>query len=144
MAKKEDSPKPDFRNGFPIRDLPDGGMALGQVDREDVVLVRRGDEFFAVGAHCTHYHGPLIRRFDCWRNIAVPLASCMFQSSPRRSLARTRAGSNLCWQVERWAITCSLEQIAQPSPKFALSSRIRRVGHLGRNHRRWRELGCRG
>jgi len=25
MAEGEDAPKPDFRNGFPVLDLPDGG-----------------------------------------------------------------------------------------------------------------------
>jgi Rieske Fe-S protein len=51
--------KPDFRNGFPIRDLRDGSMLSGQADGEELVLGRRGDEFFALGAHCTHYGGPL-------------------------------------------------------------------------------------
>jgi NADPH-dependent 2,4-dienoyl-CoA reductase/sulfur reductase-like enzyme/nitrite reductase/ring-hydroxylating ferredoxin subunit len=51
--------KPNFENGFAIADLRDGGMTQGQVDGEDVLLVRRGDEIFAVGAQCTHYHGPL-------------------------------------------------------------------------------------
>src|SRR5688572_7056182 len=52
-------PKPDLRNGIPVGDVADGGMVPGQVDAEDVILVRRGDEFFAVGAECTHYHAPL-------------------------------------------------------------------------------------
>jgi NAD(P)H-nitrite reductase large subunit len=48
MAETEED-KPDFRNGFPVRNLADGAMALGQVDGEDVALVRRGDKVFAVG-----------------------------------------------------------------------------------------------
>ena len=39
MAQGKGSAKPDFRNGFAMRDVPDGGMALGQAD-EDVILVR--------------------------------------------------------------------------------------------------------
>ncbi len=54
-----DSPKPDFKNGFPVNKLSDGGMAAGQLEGEDILLARRGEEFFAVGAFCTHYHGPL-------------------------------------------------------------------------------------
>jgi hypothetical protein len=45
MAETEEAKKPDFRNGFPVRDLADGAMALGQVDGEDVVLVRRAMTF---------------------------------------------------------------------------------------------------
>jgi len=59
MAETPKTNKPDFRNGFPIRDLLDGSMILGQADGEELVLSRRGDEFFAIGAHCTHYGGPL-------------------------------------------------------------------------------------
>jgi nitrite reductase/ring-hydroxylating ferredoxin subunit len=59
MAETLETNKPDFRNGFPIRDLRDGSMISGQADGEELVLGRRGDEFFAIGAHYTHYGGPL-------------------------------------------------------------------------------------
>ena len=59
MAETPETNKPDFKNGFPIRDLRDGSMISGQADSEELVLGRRGDEFFAIGAHCTHYGGPL-------------------------------------------------------------------------------------
>jgi hypothetical protein len=29
MAQGEGSAKPDFRNGFPMGDVPDGGMVFG-------------------------------------------------------------------------------------------------------------------
>jgi apoptosis-inducing factor 3 len=51
--------KPDLKNGVPLAAIPDGGKILGVVDGEDVLLVRHGTEFFAVGGNCTHYHGPL-------------------------------------------------------------------------------------
>jgi nitrite reductase/ring-hydroxylating ferredoxin subunit len=57
--RMENSAKPDLKAGFPIDNLPDGGMTLGQADGEDVIVARRGDELFAIGASCTHYHGPL-------------------------------------------------------------------------------------
>jgi NADPH-dependent 2,4-dienoyl-CoA reductase/sulfur reductase-like enzyme/nitrite reductase/ring-hydroxylating ferredoxin subunit len=34
-------------------------MEVVQVDGEDVLIIRRGDEVFAIGAHCTHYNAPL-------------------------------------------------------------------------------------
>jgi NADPH-dependent 2,4-dienoyl-CoA reductase/sulfur reductase-like enzyme/nitrite reductase/ring-hydroxylating ferredoxin subunit len=49
----------DLKSGIAIDEIADGGMVTGEVDGENVVLVRRGDEVFAVGAECTHYHGPL-------------------------------------------------------------------------------------
>lgn len=53
MSETPQANKPDFRNGFSIHDLSDGSMKLGHVDDEELLLVRRVDEFFAVGAHCT-------------------------------------------------------------------------------------------
>jgi hypothetical protein len=43
----ENSAKPDLKTGFPVDNLLDGGMILGQADGEDVILTRRGDELFA-------------------------------------------------------------------------------------------------
>ena len=51
--------RPDLTAGIVISTLPDGGTLLGRVGDDDVVLARSGDELFAVGAHCTHYRGPL-------------------------------------------------------------------------------------
>jgi nitrite reductase/ring-hydroxylating ferredoxin subunit len=59
MADAQDAPKPDLRGGVALAGLADGGMLLGRVDDDEVILARRGDEIFAVSAHCTHYHGPL-------------------------------------------------------------------------------------
>jgi apoptosis-inducing factor 3 len=56
MPETPETNKPDFRNGFPILDLRDGSMISGHADGEELVLGRRGDEFFANGAH---YGGPL-------------------------------------------------------------------------------------
>ena len=50
---------PDLRQGVSVDALRDGEPLRGQVDGEAVVLVRSGDEVFAVGATCTHYSGPL-------------------------------------------------------------------------------------
>jgi len=49
---------PDLSFGVGLSDL-DGGRLRGHVGDDDVLLVRAGEEIFAVSAHCTHYHGPL-------------------------------------------------------------------------------------
>ncbi len=50
----------DLTKGIRVEDLADGAMTAGRVGEEEVVLARKGDEYFAVSAHCTHYHGPLV------------------------------------------------------------------------------------
>lgn len=50
---------PDLCQGVPASALTDGQPLLGHAQGEPVIVVRRGDELFAVGAVCTHYRGPL-------------------------------------------------------------------------------------
>lgn len=52
---------PDLSHGVELTDIPPGGMLLGHLADEAVLLVRPagGDEVFAIGATCSHYGGPL-------------------------------------------------------------------------------------
>jgi NADPH-dependent 2,4-dienoyl-CoA reductase/sulfur reductase-like enzyme/nitrite reductase/ring-hydroxylating ferredoxin subunit len=50
---------PDLEQGVKLTDLAEGVPLLGHAHGEAVLLARRGDEVFAVGATCTHYSGPL-------------------------------------------------------------------------------------
>ena len=50
---------PDLAEGVALSALRDGEMLVGHASGEAVLLARRGDEIFAVGATCTHYSGPL-------------------------------------------------------------------------------------
>ncbi|HET8774831.1 MAG TPA: FAD-dependent oxidoreductase [Thermoanaerobaculia bacterium] len=50
---------PDLQEGVRVDDVADGGMIAGRVGDEAVLLARKGEDFFALDAHCTHYHGPL-------------------------------------------------------------------------------------
>src|SRR5688572_21848998 len=50
---------PDLGQGVRADLLADGAMLVGHASGEAVVLARHGDEFFAVGATCTHYGAPL-------------------------------------------------------------------------------------
>ena len=50
---------PDFASGIALSDVADGCMLVGHAQGKPVLLARQGDEFFAVGALCTHYSGPL-------------------------------------------------------------------------------------
>src|SRR6516162_11514184 len=60
MAAEQSKPKgPDLARGVPLADVADGHMLAGHVGDDAVLLARRGDEFFAIGATCSHYGGPL-------------------------------------------------------------------------------------
>jgi NADPH-dependent 2,4-dienoyl-CoA reductase/sulfur reductase-like enzyme/aryl-alcohol dehydrogenase-like predicted oxidoreductase/nitrite reductase/ring-hydroxylating ferredoxin subunit len=50
---------PDLTQGVDAGALREGAILLGHALGEPVLLARRGDEVFAIGAKCTHYGGPL-------------------------------------------------------------------------------------
>src|SRR4051794_29793649 len=58
---------PDFEKGCETENLRDGEMLLGHAFGEPVLVARCGEDFFAIGATCTHYGGPLAKGLmvDC-------------------------------------------------------------------------------
>ena len=101
MPDAQDTSKPDFRNGFALRDLPDGGTVSGRVDSEDAILVRRGDRLFAVSAHCTHYHGPLAEGLVVGDTVRCPWHHACFSLSTGEALRAPALDAISCWRVER-------------------------------------------
>src|SRR3954467_13639485 len=63
MSEEQQLSGPDLSEGISLSGLADGGQILGHIGGntggEAVLVVRRGEEIFAVGATCTHYGGPL-------------------------------------------------------------------------------------
>jgi apoptosis-inducing factor 3 len=59
MSGEQELSGPDLAQGISFSDLEDGGRLLGHAGGEAVLVVRRGEECFAIGATCTHYGGPL-------------------------------------------------------------------------------------
>ncbi len=60
MSTKIEPTGPDLLAGISITDIADGGMLQGQANGDAILLVRRGDEVFALDAGCGHYGAPLI------------------------------------------------------------------------------------
>jgi apoptosis-inducing factor 3 len=58
-STQSDASGPDLAKGISIRNVLDGRLLLGHVDKNPVLLARRGDEIFAIDATCSHYGGPL-------------------------------------------------------------------------------------
>lgn len=119
----ENSAKPDLKTGFLVGNLPDRGMILGQADGEDVIVVRRGDELFAVGASCTHYHGPLADGLVVGETLRCPWHHACFSLRTGEALRAPALDPIACWRVERIGDTTYVrEKLAEARPKPALSS----------------------
>ena len=89
----EEKPKlsgPDLAQGVELSAVPDGTMLLGHAHGEPVLLVRRGDELFAIGASARTM-APRSNRGCSWaiRFVArgiTPVSAC----APARLSARRR------------------------------------------------------
>ena len=97
----EAAPKPDFTAGVPVGAVPDGGLLLGSVGGEDAVLVRRGDAWHAVGAYCSHYHGPLAQGLIVRDTLRCPLHHACFSLRTGEALRAPALDPIACWRVER-------------------------------------------
>ena len=117
MADVESISKPNFRNGIALHELADGAMLLGHVDTEEVILVRRGDELFAVGAHCTHYHGPLADGLIVGDTVRCPWHHACFSLRTGEALSAPAFDAVACWRVERVGDTVFVrEKLSEPGP----------------------------
>src|SRR4029077_16583243 len=118
MAEKTETNKPDFKNGFPIRDLGDGSLKSGQADGEELVLARRGDEVFAIGAHCTHYGGPLAAGLIVGDTVRCPWHQACFSLRPGEALRAPGLDTIACWRVERLGDRIFVrEKVSPPAPR---------------------------
>jgi NADPH-dependent 2,4-dienoyl-CoA reductase/sulfur reductase-like enzyme/nitrite reductase/ring-hydroxylating ferredoxin subunit len=92
---------PDLAQGIPIADLPDGHMLAGHVRDNAVVLARRGDEFFAIGASCSHYGGPIAEGLMVDDTVRCPWHHACFSLRTGEALDPPALSPVACWAVEQ-------------------------------------------
>ena len=118
MADHPEPSGPDLTIGVAQHEVADGGKLLGHVGEEDVLLVRRGTEIFAVGAHCTHYHGPLADGLVVGDTVRCPWHHACFDLRTGEALRAPALSPVACWSVEqRDGKIFVREKRAQPKPK---------------------------
>ncbi|MBR8237782.1 FAD-dependent oxidoreductase [Burkholderia sp. AU42008] len=101
MTGSDAASSPDLTQGIALDDLADGAMIEGHVGDAAVLLVRRADELFAVGAQCPHYGGPLAEGLLVGDTIRCPwhhAAFCLRTGEMERAPALDGLP---CWRVER-------------------------------------------
>jgi len=113
-----DTEKPNLKQGIPAASLPDNGNLLGTVEGDQVVLLRRGAEFFALSAHCTHYGGPLAEGLVVGDTVRCPWHHACFSLRTGEALRAPALDPVSCWRVEERGDKIFVrEKITAPAPK---------------------------
>ena len=92
---------PDLQAGIPESALADGAMLAGHVAQDPVLIARRGDELFAIGATCSHYGGPLPEGLMVGDTVRCPWHHACFSLRTGEALAAPALAPVACWRVER-------------------------------------------
>jgi len=116
----------DFEKGCETEKVADGQMLLGHAFGEQVLVARRSDELFAIGATCTHYGGPLAKGLmvDC--TVRCPWHHARFDLRTGEAIAAPALNDVACYKIERlgerFFITGKIDRKPARKPKSSPAS----------------------
>jgi NADPH-dependent 2,4-dienoyl-CoA reductase/sulfur reductase-like enzyme/nitrite reductase/ring-hydroxylating ferredoxin subunit len=113
---------PDFAQGITLSELKEGTPLLGHAEGEGVVLVRTGDEVFAVGASCSHYGAPLAEGIVVDGTLRCPWHQARFDLKTGNAVGAPALNPVTCFQVERQGATVRVRGKREPSRPVKPSS----------------------
>ena len=117
---------PDFEKGCKIDQVADGEMFLGHAFGEQVLVARRGDELFAIGATCTHYGGPLAKGLlvDC--TVHCPWHHARFDLRTGEAIAAPALNNVACYKIDKreaqFFVTSKIDEKPVRKPKSSPAS----------------------
>jgi NADPH-dependent 2,4-dienoyl-CoA reductase/sulfur reductase-like enzyme/nitrite reductase/ring-hydroxylating ferredoxin subunit len=91
---------PDLTLGIAIDMLADGAMLAGHVGGDAVLVARRGGEFLAIGAACTHYGGPLAEGLIVGDTVRCPWHHASFSLRTGEAVHAPALAPLGCWSTE--------------------------------------------
>jgi NADPH-dependent 2,4-dienoyl-CoA reductase/sulfur reductase-like enzyme/nitrite reductase/ring-hydroxylating ferredoxin subunit len=92
---------PNAEEGVALDQLPDGVPVAARFREEPIVLVRRGDDVFAVAAGCTHYGARLDEGAVSGEELRCPWHHARFSLRTGDAVAAPALNSIGCYRVER-------------------------------------------
>jgi NADPH-dependent 2,4-dienoyl-CoA reductase/sulfur reductase-like enzyme/nitrite reductase/ring-hydroxylating ferredoxin subunit len=100
MAKKRKLSGPDFAKGVSLTEIIDGSMLQGHVAGEPILVTRRGNAYFAIGAICTHYGGPLYDGLVVGDTVRCPWHHACFSLRTGEALRAPALSAVGSWKTE--------------------------------------------
>src|ERR1019366_6574591 len=98
MARKPTGP--DFARGVSLTKFTDGAMLQGHFKGEPILVARREDAYFAIGATCTHYSGPLADGIMVGDTVRCPWHHACFSLRTGEAIRAPALAPVTCWKVE--------------------------------------------
>lgn len=92
---------PELTTGVELPEIPDGGVLVGHVGEEAVLLFREGESVSAVGGTCTHYSGPLGEGLVEDGTVRCPWHHACFSLRTGEALRAPALNPLPSWRVER-------------------------------------------
>src|SRR5687768_12476267 len=92
---------PDLTAGVSLGEIGDGAMLAGHAQGKPVLLARRGDKVFAVGAQCTHYGAPLVEGLLVGDTVRCPWHHACFSLRTGEAVRAPALNPVARWEVEQ-------------------------------------------
>src|SRR6516165_3201070 len=99
MAEEKRLNGPDFAQGGSLGEFGDGALQ-GHTKGERILVARCGDTFFAIGASCSHYGGPLAEGLVVDDTVRCPWHHACFSLRTAEALDAPAFNPMPCWRVE--------------------------------------------
>ena len=142
----------DLTQGVPIEIFGATGLLAGRVGNDAVMIARINDEFLAVDAACTHYHGPLAEGLIVGDTVRCPWHHACFSLRTGEAVRAPALGAVACWStairgdkvfvLHKLAAHAGSTSVPSGAPQkivivgaggagFAAAERLRRLGYTG-------------
>lgn len=132
-SQASDDNGPDFTQGVRVQDFGARELLRGHIGDDAVVLARVGDEYFAVGASCTHYGGPLDAGIVVGHTVMCPLHHARFSLQSGEAVGAPAFDPLPRWNVVRDGDRLVVRDRAADAPAKTLKAPadVRRVVIVG-------------
>jgi NADPH-dependent 2,4-dienoyl-CoA reductase/sulfur reductase-like enzyme/nitrite reductase/ring-hydroxylating ferredoxin subunit len=90
---------PDLTKGISSATLADGQRLLGHAHGKAILLVRTGQDVFAVSANCTHYNGPLAKGLLVGETVRCPWHHASFDLRTGEAVRAPAFSPITCWNI---------------------------------------------
>ncbi len=123
MSSEPSLSGPDLAAGVPVAGIPDGSMLAGHAQGKPILLARSRGEWFAIGAVCSHYSGPLPEGLIVGDTVRCPWHHACFSLRTGEALRTPALNDVSCWRVEQRGDTVFVTGKApKPGPRKTVRS----------------------